>query len=407
MNITRHNYEEFFMLYIDNELSAADRREVDAFVESNPDLAQELVMLQQTILSPDEPIVFNGKADLFRKEDLTALVNETNYEEYFVLYGDNELTNQEKDLVEQFVYRHPQYQEEFELIQQVKYTPESYIVFPDKSSLYRAERDEKVIPLSSAPRWWKLAAAAAVIILAISTTVYIVSNKKDNGTELAGTTETKLPSKNNSAADKSDTPSDKNNTAATENKKPVDEDVSPVAPVTPEKQIQQEQKEQLASTDKSEKKSSPVNGELNKKKIEDATGKEQPKDNFAAVDTKKDPKASNISVPKNVTQERNKDEETLATLDPQVIKPSKSEQSLASNNTSETTPKVNAGSDEKKSIFTPVANDDFEELPTDNKKNKMRGFFRKVTRVFDKATNKDASGNDKDLRIAGFAIALK
>jgi hypothetical protein len=43
----------------------------------------------------------------------------------------------------------------------------------------------------------------------------------------------------------------------------------------------------------------------------------------------------------------------------------------------------------------------------DGKKNKLRGFFRKVTRTFEKRTNIDATDDDDRLLVAGLAIKLK
>ena len=50
MSINRHNYEEFFILYLDNELSSEHRRQVELFVEQHPDLGEELQLLEQTRL---------------------------------------------------------------------------------------------------------------------------------------------------------------------------------------------------------------------------------------------------------------------------------------------------------------------------------------------------------------------
>ncbi len=69
MNINRHNYEEYFILYMDNELSSDDRRKVELFVKENPDLQEELDLLMQTQLIPDNSFVFDGKEQLLKDPD--------------------------------------------------------------------------------------------------------------------------------------------------------------------------------------------------------------------------------------------------------------------------------------------------------------------------------------------------
>src|ERR1044072_1397089 len=137
--INRDNYEAYFVMYVDDELSAMERKAVEQFIEQNPDLEEEMVMLQQSVLKADDHIVFEQKELLFKDPSHTQ-INEQNCDEYFVLYGDDELTNAEKEKVEQFVYNHPQYQAEFELIQQIKLVPDNALSFPDKSYLRSEER---------------------------------------------------------------------------------------------------------------------------------------------------------------------------------------------------------------------------------------------------------------------------
>src|SRR4051812_44274709 len=109
MNINRHNYEEFFLLYVDNELQQDERVQVEKFVQENSDLTHELEMLQQAALG-DDGVVFEGKAELYKAESGITIAN---YEEYFLVAVDNELSAEEAQSLEHFILKHPELQDEF------------------------------------------------------------------------------------------------------------------------------------------------------------------------------------------------------------------------------------------------------------------------------------------------------
>ena len=160
MNINQHNYEDFFLLYVDGELSAADKQTVEQFVQANPGLADELEMLQQLRL-PSATIVFEDKDILYRNA-LTG-ISADNYEESFLLYVDNELDADSREQVETFVLQHPGLQEAFTVLKKTKLETES-IPFTGKKSLYRKEEKEKPVFYM---RWQQIAVAAAFIGAAV------------------------------------------------------------------------------------------------------------------------------------------------------------------------------------------------------------------------------------------------
>lgn len=64
------------------------------------------------------------------------MINITNYETFFLLYADNELTADERDNVLFFVNENPELRDEFESIFSLKIVPEENIIFKDKQILY-------------------------------------------------------------------------------------------------------------------------------------------------------------------------------------------------------------------------------------------------------------------------------
>lgn len=145
--IHRGNYEEFFLLYVDNELSAAEKNIVDAFVEIHPDLKIELDMLMDTKLQT-EPISFDQK-ELLLKNDETL-------EEWQLLSIDNELNETQQLALERTLASDANASVQFEWLKKTK-LPQEEIIYPYKEQLYK--RSASVVMMR-----WLIPAAAAVLI---------------------------------------------------------------------------------------------------------------------------------------------------------------------------------------------------------------------------------------------------
>jgi len=156
--INRYNYEEFFLLYIDNELDAREKEAVEKFVQQNADLVVEMDMLMKSKYLPEEGIVFTNKENLIRTEGNS--INENNYEEYFLLYIDNELSAAKRQEVETYILQHPRLQNVFTSLKEAVLEPDATVLYTNKEELYRSEK-KRVVYLQP----WRWAVAAAFISL--------------------------------------------------------------------------------------------------------------------------------------------------------------------------------------------------------------------------------------------------
>jgi hypothetical protein len=137
--ITRDNYEEFFLLYTDNELSAAEIHAVERFVAEHPDLREEWEALLQCRLSPDTHLAFPDH------EALLKPVPESSADSGALLY-----------YIDGLPYLHP----------------DDSIVFPDRDRLYRSTKDRRIVLLP-----WLRAGIAAAVIGAIAL-VLLLTNRQ-------------------------------------------------------------------------------------------------------------------------------------------------------------------------------------------------------------------------------------
>lgn len=384
MNITRNNYEEFFMLYADNELSASDRKGVEAFIAANPGMQEELDLFQQFKCSPDETVLYADKEALMKTmHEAGAPISLSNYESFFILYADDELTTSEKAAVEDFVYHHPQLQATFELFQAAKMRADNQVVFKNKESLYRKEKDDRVVPL----RWWRMAAAAMVLLAAGVFWLARPANSNNHGNKLvknrpAVTNPQQQPLNNKETKSITDTNSNEqpkketiahsgNNTLPTikENR------VLHTNTVAVQKKVKQDARttDELAVVSSKEQ---AVEAEGNDNRITPTRVSSLKNENRkqAVINTDITAAAS-----KSVTDHQ------LTYTDTDENQPATASQAVA------------------------TSNNELEVLNTSvNTKNSLRGFFRKASRLIAKKTsNSDDDSKKKSILIGGFEIAVR
>lgn len=157
------NYEEYFILYMDNELSAAEKRMVEDFIAQHPSLAEELDMLMSTKLPLDE-VSFIGKEELLSSSMKVATVDEA-----LLLYIDNELPVADRKTVEEKIATDKDYSQQHTMLMQTKLDAAEKIIHPNKKELYR--RSERVVAFKT---WMRI--AAAVVILLFGSLFFLLNN---------------------------------------------------------------------------------------------------------------------------------------------------------------------------------------------------------------------------------------
>ena len=137
----------------------------------NIDLRTELELLKQTALPVDE-VIFSAKYDLYKTELSPDLL-----QEQLLMHLDNELEPSQMNLLAAEIAANNDLQREWNILQQTKLDPNEQIIFENKQSLYRHERDNVVTM-----RFWRVAAAVLLIgaTLFIGITKFAATKKPDD-----------------------------------------------------------------------------------------------------------------------------------------------------------------------------------------------------------------------------------
>lgn len=370
--MTRDNYQEFFLLYVDNELSAADRSMVEEWVTANPDLQEEWESLLSCRILPEEDLVFRDKQSLLR---VAGDIEESNYQDYFLSYTDDELNDKDRHMVEAFIALSPSKRLELERLRQTVSIPDPEIVFPDKDSLYKNEKHRRVIVF-----YRLMAGAAAVLIAAV--VLLLLRRQPVNEPTLVRNTPTGPAQK---AAGPATFAGQAVSPAQINKKEP-----SPVTPASTAALYPTEDKSPVRQIAK-KKATHPLPDQTSGQRIDNTLPARQESSNkdLAVVVPEHDPGGGNkteILPAETATLIRTTGSSAAA----QQVKIPKELSSFATQALLE--------EDNEKAIASVPE-------PAPPGKNKLRGLFRKVARTFGKTAERDGDGK-REVLISAFQVAV-
>ena len=154
MKITRDNYEAFFLDYLDGKLEETMIDEFLDFLETNPDLKEELHLFEHIEL-PGDPVVFTSKEHLYKP----VAEENVGFEIKSVAMMEGDLRGKERQQFEQYLASDPVLQKEYDLMAQTRLVADTAIKYPQKKNLYK--KSATLIWLN----WPRVLVGAAAVVL--------------------------------------------------------------------------------------------------------------------------------------------------------------------------------------------------------------------------------------------------
>ena len=169
MEITQYNYEHYFLMYIDNELSGEEKAAVNDFIMQYPNYANKLEALQQLKISPDT-LIYENKFSLYKLSE---------QDEQSITYLDNEMTSEEKASFENKLSENIPLQSTVKQWQSAFLTtPTNIEIAPNfKNSLYK--NSAQIKPLWATVTFKRWASVAAILLVVIGYNLFNAENKQE------------------------------------------------------------------------------------------------------------------------------------------------------------------------------------------------------------------------------------
>jgi hypothetical protein len=156
MNITRNNYESWFLDYLEGNLDGKMMDEFTEFIRSNPDLGEELRDYEAVKLDI-ESIVFEGKNKLYKERlDIPSA-----FDQEAVAFMEGDLSCEESTHFQDYLRRHPEKSPDLESFLKTKLLPDNSLVFSHKQKLFKKAGHSAVLS------WTSRVAAVLLLLLAV------------------------------------------------------------------------------------------------------------------------------------------------------------------------------------------------------------------------------------------------
>lgn len=181
MKITRENYMEFGLDYLEGNLSIANKELFEKFLLLNPDLKEELNGLEEVKLSNPEPI----PSDIF---GLKIPSDKINWEERLLELFEGDLSPDKAAETKTAIESSPALKREWEILTLTRLETEEEVIYPDKQQLYKKPVSAVVIP------FFRYASAVAAVGLMLFLLQPVVHDDPQHFAE--------KPEKENSVSDK-------------------------------------------------------------------------------------------------------------------------------------------------------------------------------------------------------------
>jgi hypothetical protein len=167
MKINQDNYEQYFLDHAEGNLSPEMERELEDFLDANPDLRQVLDGFDPSPLQTEKIHNEILRTRLKKHVQFTDHIGEENVEEWMIREVEGLLDESEVKELQEFLTLNPAFEFDHRIFGLTKLVTDQTIAFPHKKEL---KKKGALLPVSRLA--WTLFAAAAVFLILIGIRFY-------------------------------------------------------------------------------------------------------------------------------------------------------------------------------------------------------------------------------------------